>query len=385
MQFWKTVLIFVLVIAAAGCSLNTENGDGTVLIRLGDSTRSIWYPEGESDFMDIESYKLTFTKGEITVTSEIEPMDIFVMDALSAGEWIVEIEGYNGPLVPEGNAEEQHVSGDQIAYLEPRDTAGNPRNLLIDVNRGEVTQASAMLVPIDNEGTGELEITVNWPQTESLLVLQDPELTIKITNINYRFERYTSTTYEDESQTNDAADSKVITFTDLPLGWYEVVTTLRSQNPDNSGVQIWKGIDFARVTYDPNAEATITTTGTITISDLMLETGSINLTIDEDGFEPLPVAIDDTAAEGTTFDVNGAYILDSESEASVDFSATSGYDSYFWYLDGNETLITSGSAEASYTFTESGAYTVTVVTLQEGNLGSSSAEIVIERHEAVEE
>lgn len=381
-HFLAAVLLFLFLTASA-CNIDTSSGEGSVLLRLGDTSRSIWYPDGESDFMEIDSYKITFTKGDTEIVSQIAPSTTFVMDALEAGMWTVQIEGYNEPLIQDTVLNKMVVSGDQVAYLESRDVEGNPRNILVEVNRGEVTQAQATLVPIDNEGSGILEITVNWPQTGSNLILNNPKLTLSITNINDRFDRYTDSTYTNESETSDTSDTKTVTFSELPLGWYEVMTTLTSTNPDNSDVQIWRGIDFARVTYDPSTTASITTSGTITISDLMLETGSINLDINEDGFELLPVTLSAQAGGTTLTDGNGAYVLNTSSAAEVSFAATTGFESYYWYVDGDDTLITATDSETSLVFTESGKYTVTVFVLGEGIFGSDSLEVTIVRQEEI--
>ncbi len=371
------LVLALVIILTAGCSMGTESGEGSMVIRLTDSARDIWNPDGDSTYMEIESYKITISHtGNNSLVYEIDSTSAYVIGGIPSGIVYIEIEGYNGVLDSEG-----HVSGKQIAYLQKNSNLYDNRVIDTVVYRGEVTDVSAVLVPIDDDGFGSLEITVNWP-TDTDLIIEDPKLVLTLSNLNDYFTYYTDypLTLEETADLDNDLGTYTETFPKLPVGWYQVELKLYSHRDELLVSQL----HFARVTFDPAAGKPVTSTGSVTITEEILRSGAAETSIDEtalDDILSLTVTAEATADSGTEYnEADSIYYLDTTSgEASIDFTATSGYGEtgYIWHINGGEFTADNTNNTLTYEFDEPGTYTVLVMASSEGKLGVAEMQIVV--------
>ncbi len=371
------LVLALVIILTAGCSMGTESGEGSMVIRLTDSARDIWNPDGDSTYMEIESYKITISHTvEDVQVYEIDSTSAYVIGGIPSGIVYIEIEGYNGVLDSEG-----HVSGKQIAYLQKNSDVDDFRVINTVVYRGEVTDVSAVLVPIDDDGFGSLEITVNWP-TDTDLIIEDPKLVLTLSNLNDYFTYYTDypLTLEETADLDNDLGTYTETFPKLPVGWYQVELKLYSHRDELLVSQL----HFARVTFDPAADSPVTSTGSVTITEEILRSGAAETSIDEtalDDILSLTVTAEATADSGTEYnEADSIYYLDTTSgEASIDFTATSGYGEtgYIWHINGGEFTADNTNNTLTYEFDEPGTYTVLVMASSEGKLGVAEMQVTV--------
>ncbi len=201
----------------SGCVEYGSTESGRLAIHFSEpKAREIYLP---SISLDIVSYKITLTSGSETKTYEVEKQESLIIEGLLPGIWTIEVAGYNG-----WDTVASQVSGQQVAALQ-KNQEGN-RLVACNVKRGEATSASLLLVPI-SEGTGMLTFTVNWPQLDSSLILNNPRLEIEVRGYNAH-----GSVYEDNSSfsesivINDAAHTATRTLSTLVPGWYEIQTRL---------------------------------------------------------------------------------------------------------------------------------------------------------------
>jgi hypothetical protein len=346
--------------------------------------------------MDIASYKIdlyrdTTPRGliEPDVTYQISAVESsLVIEALTPGNYTLRVTGYN-----DWDATNNVVSGEAIAYLSTdhggTTSAGGEVSFII--SRGQVTvidSDEAILVPIIAR-TGDLSITVDWsalldPDTGEPDLVDNPDVSVTVTQINDRFARYpitawdansASVTTETKSESAVADGNSVISFTSLPVGWYQVTAEVTSTDTENPDVTQLKRMGFVRVVADFNSITAATTTGTFTITDATsFETGSLDLSFSEE-MDPLTLSFTTIPSEITT-------------ASSATFTvATTGAQSgstlaYAWYINGDEVVDATSNSEA-LTFAEAGQYTVTVVVFETDstsgavNWGSASCEVAV--------
>jgi len=378
----QILLIAGLILMISSCGMEIEPGDGTMIVRFTENTRSIWSPNNNPDYMNIESYRITVTHsdGSETLIREIDRTTAYVMDGIPSGVIAIDIKGFNGGL-----DDDEQVTGQQIAYLSKN--ASGEHVIETIVYRGEVTDVSATLVPIDSEGSGTLSVTLNWPDDTDLIVL-NPVVVIRVVNISDTFSNYTAFSYDEtfELETGsdgtllDAAGTLTKTITDLLPGWYYISIDLFSQHD----ALLWHGIKYARITYDPNTAGPITTEGTINITETMLQTGSGDFTIDTSLMDDvIPVSISATVAEssGTVLLPDGSFLMDAETGTAAITVTTSAVENESrintWWIDGEEQLPLTSTNSRTFTFYEPGTYTVQLVVIDENKMGIQEIQVIV--------
>ena len=341
------ILLFVLsfLFLFSGCAEYSSTESGRLEILFSEpKTKEIYLP---SIPLDIASYKITLTSDSETKTYEVGKQDSLVIEGLLPGIWTIEVAGYNG-----WDDSASQVSGQQVAALEKQ--SNGSRSIACSVKRGAVTSLSLTLVPI-SEGTGMLTLTVNWPQQDSSLILNNPRLEIEVRGYNAHNSVYEdNSSYSDLIVMNDAAHTATRTLSTLVPGWYEIQTRLIPQNATGDAPLFFRSIDFAQVV--PND--TTGTIGVLDITDEMLVTGSIDwsFTLDmEQALENLSIT-QDRADEVDYAGVIQHFSCTYESPTA----------SYQWYVDG--VAVTGENDQTfSYNFSNHGLHRV-MVAVQDGGV-----------------
>jgi hypothetical protein len=376
--------IVCLLIIAVGCTFDSQAG-GTLVIQLKDEVdRNIFETTTGLD-MDIASYKIDLYSAtprgliEPDVTYQISSdQSSLVIEALTPGDYTLRVTGHNG-----WDPTNSVVSGEAIAYLSGEESP-------FTISRGNVTvigSDEAILVPIVGR-TGNLTITVDWTAilnatTGEPDLVDNPDVSVTITQINDKFVHYSTTTWTDANSASVTTETKsdsavadgnsVISFTDIPVGWYQVTAEVTSTDAENFDVTQLKRMGFVRVVADLNSVTAATTTGTFTITDATsFETGSLDLSLSEEmdpltlSFTTIPDPI--TTASSATFTVAAA---GEQSGSTL---------TYAWYINGDVVVNATTNSEA-LSFAEAGQYTVTVVVFETDssdgavNWGSASCEV----------
>lgn len=391
--FSYIMVIAILCFVGVGCEFAYQpEGGGTLVLNLRDETsRNIFTSSNTmaGNDMDIQAYRIHLFLGGFRGEGN-DPMytfdrqagsDSLVFEALTPGSWMLVVEGYNDWDATNGQA-----SGALIALLNSYPT--------FSIQRGGVTRISsdeAVLVPVTGQ-LGTVSITVDWSDASLPVELYNqPDVEVTLKQINERFYRYptaawtvsegvTATTQTKRIEQVTAA-AATLSFTSIPVGWYEVLASLTSQ----SGVDQLKRLGFVRVVYDLSAGGAVTTSGLFAITDgTSFATGSLGLTISED-MDPLTVAFPDTNPVELIYPNSAGF----DSSIAATFAVTvDGMDaastlSYAWYVNGTAAVdedTTDAANQCTYTFAETGQYTVTVVVQESsvsGNLnwGSASFEV----------
>lgn len=396
---WNSYLMLAMTFLAffiiPGCSMESGVPEGSLVIQVQEAmTRNIFESTNTltGDGMNIKGYKITLIppgtdKGFIgMVYHRKADRSPIVLEALEPGLWGMEIAGYNG-----WNDNTNEVSGEQIAYLDQGSTT-------FSIQRGTITSKQAVLVPMRSD-TGALDIVIDWSALDSVdeqKLYNNPDVSVKVTQINDRFSNYPTTNWNDASSTSVTTETKAgtldaggnsstISFTELPVGWYEVVATLTSSSSQTSNVTQLKRMGYVRVIDDGASADAVKTTGTFTITDATsFATGSLDLSISEE-MDPLTVSFTEIGSpEGINYPNSDGF--GSEAYGSFEVGATGADEantlSYAWYVNGE---LVSGQTAASmiYSFSEAGQYTITSVvyeTKADGsavNWGSASHEVVV--------
>ncbi len=395
-----------VVMFGVGCNLgeSAHAESGTLLIQMREEgvSRNLFSTETDLD-MDIASYKIRiFPGGEIRklVEEYIYHMEAdassVVIEALRPGNWMLEIEGWN-----DWDAENEDVSGSQIAYLKSRGEGG--RYIPFPISRGRVTQVAAteaVLIPIVN-GEGNLTIIVDLSAVAESGMVHDPNVSVTIEQINDYFQHYTVTPWGDPSTTTETRElvspeeEKVFghQFSGLPAGWYKVTAEITSTAEENPNVVQLTRIGFVRVVSDNifgDPKDYPVTTGTFTITDTTsFVTGSLDLTISEE-MDPLSITLagDESILYGNA-DGFGDTVTSGGYTVTVEGASSGNTLSYAWYVNGDE-ILSADADEESFEFAESGQYTVTVVVWEKDaslayvNWGSASQEVSVVKQLAVE-
>nr|WP_321307031.1 hypothetical protein [uncultured Sphaerochaeta sp.] len=407
---WNSYLMLAMTFLAffiiPGCSMESGAPEGSLVIQIEEAmTRNIFESTNTltGDGMNIKGYKITLIppgtdKGFIGMVYH-RPADgsPIVLEALAPGDWELKIAGFNG-----WNDTTKEVSGEQIAYLRPeKDTYTSQGSIEFSIQRGKITtisSAEAVLVPMRSD-TGALDIVIDWSALNSVdeqKLYNNPDVSVKVTQINDRFSNYPTTNWNDASSTSVTTETKAgtldaggnsstISFTALPVGWYEVVATLTSSSSQTSNVTQLKRMGYVRVIDDGASADAVKTTGTFTITDATsFATGSLDLSISEE-MDPLTVSFTEIGSpEGINYPNTDGF--GSEAYGSFEAEAigadTANTLSYAWYVNGE---LVSGQTAASmiYSFSEAGQYTITSVvyeTKADGsavNWGSASHEAVV--------
>lgn len=396
---WNSYLMLAMTFLAffiiPGCSMESGVPEGSLVIQVQEAmTRNIFESTNTltGDGMNIKGYKITLIppgtdKGFIGMVYHRKADRLpIVLEALEPGLWGMEIAGYNG-----WNDNTNEVSGEQIAYLDQGSTT-------FSIQRGTITSKQAVLVPMRSD-TGALDIVIDWSALDSVdeqKLYNNPDVSVKVTQINDRFSNYPTTNWNDASSTSVTTETKAgtldaggnsstISFTELPVGWYEVVATLTSSSSQTSNVTQLKRMGYVRVIDDGASADAVKTTGTFTITDATsFATGSLDLSISEE-MDPLTVSFTEIGSpEGINYPNSDGF--GSEAYGSFEVGATGADEantlSYAWYVNGE---LVSGQTAASmiYSFSEAGQYTITSVvyeTKADGsavNWGSASHEVVV--------
>jgi hypothetical protein len=383
-RFTFLLLTAMLALAFGSCQMAAEQEEyGSLVLTVGSAARNIWEPDpadAENPFFRIAEYgfKLSGPDSEV-LTIAPQESGTLVMDALSAGNWQIEVFGHN-------------AAGKIVAELEEPET--------IYIQRGKVAAKTLTLLPVLS-GTGELEVTVDWSAISTAtdetkkLIYDNPKLDITVRNINDTDSRYEDVVWEQTYTETNQADSAVKTFSSMPVGWYEITAKLSSTNSSyeeysaENERQYWQRIAFARIAavsestlsrwVDPE---TVTTRGTFLIDDAtMFETGTVDLIIEED-VEPLFVELSSDVGSRITLDADETL----GGSATALFSATEyAGASYKWYLNGISEQ-DGTSSTYSRTFSKSGKDSVTVVVIdtQAGRIGTSTMDLTVAPPPSVE-
>ncbi|MDC7230820.1 MAG: PKD domain-containing protein [Sphaerochaetaceae bacterium] len=393
-NYLMLTMAFLAFLLIPGCSMESGVLEGSLVVQVQEAmTRNIFTSTNTltGNDMNIEGYKITLISPgtdrgfDGMVYHRKADGSPIVLEALEPGLWGMEIAGYNG-----WNDNTNEVSGEQIAYLDQGSTT-------FSIQRGTITSKQAVLVPMRSD-TGALDIVIDWAALNSVdeqKLYNNPDVSVKVTQINDRFSNYPTTNWNDASSksvttetkagTLDAGgNSSTISFTELPVGWYEVVATLTSSSSQTSNVTQLKRMGYVRVIDDGASADAVKTTGTFTITDATsFATGSLDLSISED-MDPLSVSFTEMGSpEGINYPNTDGF--GSEAYGSFEVEATGADEantlSYAWYVNG-ELVSDQTAASMIYSFSEAGQYTVTAVVYEKNgetavNWGSASHEVVV--------
>lgn len=393
--FGIIVMIALLCLLGIGCDFAYQpEGRGTLVLNLRDGmSRNIFTTTNDmaGNDMDIQAYRIYLSLGGFRGESN-DPLYIYdrqadsdslVFEALAPGSWSLVVEGFN-----DWDATNNQASGALIARI--------PYAIPFSIRRGVVTSIGgeeALLVPITGS-TGTVSVTVDWSAAALPAELYDqPDVQVMLTQINDKFLRYPTAAWTVSEGVTATAQTKrvedvtateaTLSFTTIPVGWYEVLATLTSQ----SGVEQLKRLGFVRVVYDLHAGGAVTTSALFTITDgTSFATGSLGLSISED-MDPLTVTFPDTNPGELTYPNDAGF----GSAIAGTFGVTvSGMDAsstltYAWYVNGTAAVdadATDAANQFTYSFAETGQYTVTAVVQESstaGNLnwGTSSFEVAV--------
>lgn len=408
----SALLLAVLVLTGSSCYLESPGQDtGTLVLQLGNAASRNLFTTGndltgtlaDDDAVEINAYTIvlrntssvskaarrSMSYDTLEFHREAGTESTFIFDGLTPGDWNLEVEGWN-----DWDDSQQRVTGAQVAYLKEQETSGR-RIIPFTLRRGEVEtvdSAQALLVPIIGQ-EGDLEVSLDWssPAVDERLAV-GPAAQVQITQINNRFTYYPSQSWTEADTTDGFFQTKVMdvdavnrtaaaAFTELPVGWYEVLVTLTTSD-GREELQL-KRMGFVRIVADRYRPIDhVTTSGTFTITDnASFATGSLELAIDED-LDPLTVSItqdsleDYTHSDGFSGTASGSF--------SADAAGFAGGNSllYSWYINGEK--VTESTSSLTYSFTETGQYTVTVTVFEEDadgggiNFGTASHEVTVD-------
>jgi len=405
-----TVLALVcaaLMLSLSGCAVESDQ-TGTLVVNLRDEvTRNIFDTTDGLD-MGISYYQvLVYQLNDldpatlVTDTTVAKTNDSIVIEALSPGSYVLEVFGYN----------DSGTSGDPgeiIAYLDERGSGEETfRYRPFTITKGEVTTIGsddAVLVPVvdDGEGSAEvgaLEVAVDWSALaeegsgfeDFAASLGTPDVQVTVSQMNGSKEHYDtvpwtvdslSVTEQTRTVSDVSAHSSNITFDALPVGYYQVTAAIKSgSGAENPGVTMLERMGIVRIVAEYSPYRSIitgkVTTGTFTITDsTSFLTGSLNLSISEE-MDLLDVSF--TNPPSTLYiDQPATFVV------AADQPAMGNSLSYEWYLNGELLSIVDASSEETFTLTEAGQYTLTVMVYEKDsgdngvNFGYASTEITVE-------
>ncbi len=366
------LLTAILALAFSSCQMASEQDAeyGSLVLTVGSAARNIWEPDpadSQNPFFKITQYgfKLTGPENETLTISQASETSTLVMDALKAGNWQIEVFGHN-------------AAGKTVAELEEPET--------IYIQRGKVAAKTLTLLPVLT-GYGELEVTVDWSAISQAsdetkkLIYENPKLEITVRNINDTDGRYEDVVWEESYTETNQADSAVKTFSNMPVGWYEITSKLSSTNSNyeeysaENERQYWQRIAFARIAAVSGSVESVITRGTFLIDEAtMFETGAVDLMIEED-IEPLTVELSSDVGSRITLDTDET--LGGTAEAV--FSATE-YPgaAYKWYLNG--TLVQDGTSSTYiHTLCKTGKDSIAVVVIDTaaGRYGTTVMDLTV--------
>ena len=398
-QQWTTYLVIAMIILTVfglGCSMEAGEPRGSLIIQVQNATRNIFESTNSmTGDMEIAGYKITLSQvgGSALVYHRQAGTSAFVFEALTPGNWKLKIAGFN-----DWDSENSTVSGEQIAYLQPSDSDATVEGeISFSIRRGSITtidSTRAILIPVRSE-TGNLSIIVNWSalaSTESDLY-DNPDVSVTVTQINDKFGNYPTMTWTSnnsavttETKTDESVSgtSSTLSFSALPVGWYEVVATMTSTSAENEGVTQLKRMGYVRI-IDLDGSDPVTTTGTFTITDATsFATGSLDLSISEN-MDPLTVGFTEIGSVGGInypHEDGHGYTAFGSFEVATEGAASANDLSYVWYVNGEEVANQTASSMI-YLFEEAGQYTITAVVYEQDssfnavNWGGASHEVVV--------
>ena len=336
------MLLIVLAVSLGfyGCDLTMGRaGEGTLTLTFGSAGRSIeWTPALD---MEIATYTVSGT-GPGDGDSFLEEGftgSTFTKSGLTVGDWDIVVDGYNADGIQVGSAAVD-----------------------VTIRKSQQTSEIATLRPLG--GTGSLNLTVSWTDSESKLA--DPSVSAVILDESDSLIERIST--PDGLTLGGDGLSATGTIESLAVGWYEVTLSLSEKIPDGDSEVVWQGVFVLRIV---NGQ---TTSGTVVIPENLISfgTGSVSITLEEDMDDPLAVAFTGPPEDETVMYGN-----------SVTFTSSGTYSDsagFRWYVDGVRQTGETGLS-FSYTFDEVGTYIVSLLVLDGGVLGGYSKTVEVDPYE----
>lgn len=331
----KFVLILVIVLAMGfySCNLEGVSGEGHLEINLGSRSRNsdiTWEPGIE---MDTATYTISGagpSGNKFMVENFSKDEKSFTKDSLAVGVWEITVDGYNVDKIKIGTAK-----------------------INVTIKKSQKTTATVSLKPL--VGTGNLDLTVSWTDSQSKLA--DPRVTVVI-----------SEKLDDDIISgpidlplDGGGNSASKTIVDLPTGWYKVKVGLYEGLPTGSPEAVWEGIFILRIVKDQN------TSGEVVIpeSQIQFGTGNVAITLKEDMGRPFTVAFTKTPETVEKGEV-------------MTFTSTETYSNtvqYQWYVNGSKEG--TNNPTFTYRFDKAGESVVTLLVLNGGVLAGYAKSIVV--------
>jgi alpha-tubulin suppressor-like RCC1 family protein len=333
-------MIGLIIFTSVSCDLSVSLGEGDLKIYLDNSSRNsslTWLPNID---MEINSY--TFRGSGPTAENSfiVEGFTglTFSKTALAAGDWEITIEGYNeaGTLV-------------------------GTETIQITIQKDEETTATATLEPLS--GIGELELSVQWTDSENRL--QDPQVWVTINDSNGESIEGVSTPV----QLENSGQSAFKTIENLPSRWYEVTVALYDGTTEDLKVLEWEGVYSCRIVAEESTPGNVT----IPENEIDFGTGRASFLLEREMQDPFTISL--TASQEVVRTGN-----------SVTFSAEGSYNptsaQFRWYVDGKK-KIGETSETFTYTFDEGGAHTVSLFVEDNGVLIGSKKSFEIKSIQSI--
>ncbi len=376
---WKKRILFLvlgcsilcLLMLFTSCSAESQ-GDVLVVIKGSASTTNETDSAIASDIdTEIASYHISLygpNSSSIKLERDLEADETETLfQTLPTGQWKLRVQAMNA----EGNTVRS------LCY----DSSYSDRLAGFTIAKGKVTEINCTLVPCTS-GEGTLSVSIDWTGVsdnlipdESIVILSVVPLTdvegldeATVSNSGITSQSITS---DDISLTINPDSSETISLdlTNVPSGLYEVSAEVQDEA---TTTRIWKGVKFARIMD------TGTTTVAMTLLDTAIQVGSTNLSIDED-IAPLDVSFTSNPTELTYSNSVG---VDGSVSGTFTVSTDSSVDLFNWYVNGDlatDEDTTDDPQSFTYTFSETGQYTITCVVIDSdnGNLGSAQCEVTV--------
>ena len=284
------ILLFVITFLSSlilGCQNPLDDATGCITLNLKETISKTLVPDIS---MEPASYTITGTGPGGVTFEESTTSDVIVIEDLVFGEWIVTVTAYNNTS----------------------DIIGTG-TVTTSVNTGQTTTVEVPVTAV--EGTGTLDLTVNWTESEVTL----PSITATLT----------PAMGEDISLTFAVGAASATNITSgLTSGYY----TLTIQLLDNSA-SVMGLVEVVWIAADQ------TTTSSFDFTDINSAAGSLSILINPQINEPLDI------------DIIGGSAKKTESTDLFLIAETYNYIenvTYVWYVNG-----VSVAANTSYTFDNS--------------------------------
>ncbi|MFP4067362.1 MAG: hypothetical protein ACLFS5_07645 [Spirochaetaceae bacterium] len=302
----------LLAALSASCDLGLEEPDGAVEVTVGSVSTLVMEPDQS---MDVVSFRLLGDGPDGNELDEGLTEGTTRFDGLESGEWSFEVIGFN-------------ESGTDIAV-------GSAQT---EVVAGETASVSITVEPYDGPGT--LSVSITWPAED----VTDPALEGELTS-------------SDGTNAGMSADitgegTAAIAHGEVSAGYH----TLSVQLLDGDTV-VAGAAETVRIAQDAE------TSGTVAFSDVNPPTGDVEIIVDPELDEPLPVTIEGGAEE---------LAMGESMTVAADTSNADGAEvSYTWYVNG--AYVSQGAETTVGADLEPGSYRLDVVAFTEDGSRSGSA------------